>query len=96
MCKKHPDVRKFGARIDLSDLEADPIVMFQHKYYVPLAVVFGFVLQIWFACSIGESFNVAWNGHIFRYLLGLHIVWMINSAAHLWGFKPFGKLNRLF
>lgn len=29
MCKKHPDVKKFGARIDMSDLEADPIVMFQ-------------------------------------------------------------------
>jgi stearoyl-CoA desaturase (Delta-9 desaturase) len=91
MCKKHPDVKKFGARVDMSDLEADPIVMFQHKYYLPLAIVFGFVLPISYACYLGEFFYVAWNGHIFRYLMGLHLVWMINSAAHLWGYKPFDK-----
>lgn len=31
MCKKHPDVRNFGKKVDMSDLEADAIVMFQKK-----------------------------------------------------------------
>lgn len=31
MCKKHPEVKAKGKTIDMSDLEADPIVMFQHK-----------------------------------------------------------------
>jgi stearoyl-CoA desaturase (Delta-9 desaturase) len=35
MCKKHPDVRKYGARVDMSDLEAEPILKFQEKYDVP-------------------------------------------------------------
>lgn len=91
MCKKHPDVKKFGGKIEMNDLDADPIVMFQHKYYLPLALIFGFAVPIWIACLMGESFNVAWNGHIFRYLVGLHLVWMINSAAHLWGSKPYDK-----
>lgn len=91
MAKKHPDVKKFGGRIEMEDLEADPIVMFQHKYYLPLALVFGFALPIYVTCFFGEHFYVAWNGHIFRYLLGLHLVWMINSAAHLWGYKPYDK-----
>lgn len=30
-CKKHPDVAAKGKSIDLSDLKADPIVMFQRK-----------------------------------------------------------------
>jgi stearoyl-CoA desaturase (Delta-9 desaturase) len=91
MCKKHPDVKKFGGRIDMSDLEADPIVMFQHKYYLPLALIFGFVLPVWFVCYLGESFVVVWNGHLLRYMIGLHIVWMVNSVAHIWGSKPYEK-----
>lgn len=75
----------------MSDLEADPIVMFQHKYYLPLALVLGFAIPISTACYFGETLNVAWNGHIFRYLLGLHLVWMINSAAHCFGYKPYDE-----
>jgi stearoyl-CoA desaturase (Delta-9 desaturase) len=91
MCKKHPEVKKFGGRIDMSDLEADPIVMFQHKYYLLLSLILGFVLPIWFTCYLGEPFVTVWNGHIFRYLTGLHIVWMVNSVAHIWGTKPYDK-----
>lgn len=32
MVKKHPDVKRVGGTIDMSDLERDPIVMFQKKY----------------------------------------------------------------
>lgn len=91
MCKKHPDVKKFGGKIDMSDLEADPIVMFQHKYYLPLALVIGFVFPIWTGCLLGETFRVSFHGHIFRYLLGLHLVWNINSGAHYFGHRPFDK-----
>lgn len=31
MVRKHPDVTKKGKTIDMSDLKADPIVMFQYK-----------------------------------------------------------------
>lgn len=31
LCKKHADVKRKGATIDMSDLERDPIVMFQKK-----------------------------------------------------------------
>lgn len=31
MCKKHPDVKDKGKLVDMSDLEADPVVMFQKK-----------------------------------------------------------------
>lgn len=32
MMKKHPDVIAKGKTIDLSDMESDPFVMWQHKY----------------------------------------------------------------
>jgi stearoyl-CoA desaturase (Delta-9 desaturase) len=31
MCKKHPDVKKYGAKIDMSDLESEKILKFQEK-----------------------------------------------------------------
>ena len=31
MCKKHPDVKKFGAKIDMSDVENDPVLQFQRR-----------------------------------------------------------------
>lgn len=31
MVKKHPEVRRKGATVDLSDLKKDPVVMFQKK-----------------------------------------------------------------
>jgi stearoyl-CoA desaturase (Delta-9 desaturase) len=31
MCKKHPDVRKYGSRVDMSDLESDKMLKFQEK-----------------------------------------------------------------
>jgi stearoyl-CoA desaturase (Delta-9 desaturase) len=32
MCKKHPDVKKYGSKIDMSDVESDPVLQFQRKY----------------------------------------------------------------
>ena len=32
MMKKHPDVIKKGKGIDLSDIERDPVIMFQKRY----------------------------------------------------------------
>ena len=38
MVRKHPDVKEKGSKIDLSDLHKDPVVMFQHRHYLPLAL----------------------------------------------------------
>lgn len=32
LCRKHSDVKNKGATIDMSDLEADPVVMFQDRF----------------------------------------------------------------
>ncbi|XP_017484194.1 PREDICTED: acyl-CoA desaturase-like, partial [Rhagoletis zephyria] len=41
LVRKHPEVIRKGRTVDLSDLLADPIVMFQRRFYIPL------VLLIW-------------------------------------------------
>lgn len=32
MCRKHPDVKKYGSKIDMSDLTSDWLLQFQHKW----------------------------------------------------------------
>lgn len=91
MRKKHPDVKKFGARICLDDLEANSMVMFQHNYFIPLAIVANFVLPLSVACLLGEPMSVAWSRNILRILIHVHGNSFINAFAHYWGQKPYDK-----
>lgn len=38
MCRKHPDVTKFGEKVDMSDLTSDPMLRLQHKWEIWLNV----------------------------------------------------------
>lgn len=91
LSRKHPEVRAKGATIDLSDLYADPIVTFQHKYYIASVVVFCFVLPALIPHYLwGESlFNAFYVASLLRYALLLNFTWLINSASHYWGRKPY-------
>ncbi len=90
MCRKHPEVIKKGAKIDLSDLKADPVVMFQHNYYMPLTLMANLVLPTVIPYLFwGESMWVAYLVAVLRYLIVLHNTWLVNSLAHLWGDRPY-------
>ncbi|CAH1990711.1 unnamed protein product [Acanthoscelides obtectus] len=39
----------------------------------------------------GENWWVTWYVTIFRYTLSLNFTWLVNSAAHIWGTKPYDK-----
>jgi stearoyl-CoA desaturase (delta-9 desaturase) len=97
MCKKHPDVRKYGKRISMMDLESDPVLRFQHKFYPLLVLLISLGLPISMSCYIfGESFASAFYMNMFRLILTWHITWSINSFSHVpfaWGggSKPFEK-----
>lgn len=41
--------------------------------------------------AFGEPFHYAWCSTITRYVISLHGTWLVNSAAHLWGYKPYDK-----
>ncbi|KAH0568594.1 acyl-CoA Delta-9 desaturase-like [Cotesia glomerata] len=93
LCKKHPDVKEKGKGIDMSDLEADPVVAFQHKYYLILMPLICFILPgiapVYFW---GESWSNAYFVGVFlRYVWTLHMTWLVNSAAHFFGHRPYDK-----
>jgi stearoyl-CoA desaturase (delta-9 desaturase) len=91
LCKKHPLVREKGATLDMSDLESEPVLAFQRKYYLPLVFIFCFLLPTATAVFLwGESVWIAFcTAALFRYCLNLHATWFINSAAHTFGYKPY-------
>lgn len=92
MVKKHPEVVKKGKLIDLSDILEDPLVRFQKKFFIPLMVFLCFTLPVVIPIYCwGETLSCAWYASIFRYAFGLNGTWLVNSAAHIWGMKPYEK-----
>ncbi|KAI5100032.1 stearoyl-CoA desaturase 5, partial [Silurus meridionalis] len=90
---KHKDVIEKGKRLDMSDLLADPVVAFQRKYYKISVVMMCFFLPTlvpWYFW--GESL---WNSYflstILRYTIALNLTWLVNSAAHMYGNRPYNK-----
>lgn len=93
LCRKHPDVLSKGKNVDVSDLLADPVLKFQKKYYMilmPLACfIFPTIVPVYFW---GETWTNAWFvATLFRWTFILNVTWLVNSAAHAWGGKPYDK-----
>ena len=82
-----------GRKLDLSDVEQDPVVAFQRALdpYFSIFMCFIFpTLVSYYAWeeSIVSSYLVA---GCLRYCLVLHGTWLVNSAAHLYGSHPYDE-----
>ena len=88
--KKHPKVFEMGQKLDLSDLYNDPVLVFQKRYYLPLALFFGLLFPV-LVCNLcfGETLFEATCIGIWRYVTSLHCTWFVNSAAHIWGSQEY-------
>ncbi|XP_017076813.2 acyl-CoA Delta12-desaturase-like [Drosophila eugracilis] len=93
LCKKHPEVKAKGKGVDLSDLRADPILMFQKKYYMLLMPIACFIIPTAVPMYYwGELFVNAWFvATMFRWCFILNVTWLVNSAAHKFGGRPYDK-----
>jgi len=92
LIRKHKDVIEKGKTVDMSDLEANPIVMFQHKYYYFLVVLGTFVMPTfvpWYFWN--ESLYFSFVATCTTYVVSVNLVWCINSLAHLYGDKPYDQ-----
>jgi len=74
---------------NVHDLMADPWIRFQHRFYVPLAVLMGFAVPLAFGWAVGDPWGcVLWAG-IFRVVLVHHSTFLVNSLAHTLGRRPY-------
>lgn len=93
MMRKHPDVIQRGQQVDMSDILEDPVVQFFEKYFLPMKFLFCFILPSAVPVYLWEE---TWYFGIFsqaivRYVMSLNFTWLVNSAAHIWGNKPYDK-----
>lgn len=93
LCRKHPEVKNKGRGIDMSDLQNDPILAFQKKYYFILMPLLCFIIPTVVPVMY---WNETWTNAFFiaavlRYTFTLNMTWLVNSAAHLFGNQPYDK-----
>ncbi|KAH8359576.1 hypothetical protein KR093_007603 [Drosophila rubida] len=93
MMLKHPDVLRRGRQIDMTDIVADPVVQFHQKYFLLLKMLFCFVLptMVPVYCWNEDWYQAFVQQCLFRYVFSLNFTWSVNSAAHLWGSRPYDK-----
>jgi stearoyl-CoA desaturase (delta-9 desaturase) len=75
------------------DLKKDPVVMWQHRHYLPsvLGLNFGipFLLGLWHGDIIGMLLLAG----VARLVISHHFTFFINSLAHIWGSQPYSDKN---
>jgi stearoyl-CoA desaturase (delta-9 desaturase) len=90
LVKKHPDVVQSGKQLDYTDLEADPLIMFQKRWDPWFALFMCFIFPSILCTLWGDTF---WHGYwvpgTLRYVWVLHCTWLVNSAAHIYGDRPY-------
>jgi stearoyl-CoA desaturase (delta-9 desaturase) len=73
---------------NIRDLKQDPLVRWQHRYYVPLAMIVGLGLPFLIGLYFGRPWGgVLWGGFL-RCVAVHHSTFLINSAAHVFGERP--------
>lgn len=82
--------RRRQGRVDISDLNENPILRFQHRYYLPIAVLFAFIVPIAISTIGWGDF---WGGLVYacfgRMLFVQQSTFCVNSLAHWWGVQTF-------
>ena len=88
------DLPKKVAKIEnVTDLEKDKIVAFQHKYYLPLAVFMCAVLPMLIGATYGSVGGCLLLAGLLRLVLNHHFTFFINSLAHVWGKQKYSDEN---
>ncbi|CAH0391037.1 unnamed protein product [Bemisia tabaci] len=90
---QNPKIDDLKAKIDMSDIEDDQIVMWQKRLYWIMMPLFSILLPINAPVEYwGESILVSvFVVGFLRVTLCLHGAWMVNTAFLVWGLDPLNK-----
>ena len=66
---------------------------YSYRYFIPLKIFMAFILPVAIPVYFwNESLYYAIVSQWFvRYMLLLNFTWSVNSAAHLWGNRPYDR-----
>ena len=78
---------------NVPDLLADPLVLWQERYYLPVAITVGFLGPTLIGAIAGRAVGgLLWGGFL-RLVLVHHTTFLINSWAHMFGSQPYETAN---
>jgi stearoyl-CoA desaturase (delta-9 desaturase) len=90
LTRKHPDIIIKGKTIDNSDLMNDSVVYWNKKLYVLWYLLFRMYIPSLIPCYMfNEELRWCFIGCFAQYIAGLHTTWFVNSAAHIFGDRPY-------
>lgn len=75
------------------DLEANPIVAFQHKHYVLIATAMNLGIPLLLGWMNGNIWGGLLLAGFLRLVVSHHCTFFINSLAHYWGSRPYTTEN---
>jgi stearoyl-CoA desaturase (delta-9 desaturase) len=78
---------------NVKDLEKDPIVAWQHKYYWPLVIAMNVGLPLALGAMVGDAIGGLLLMGFLRLVICHHTTFFINSLAHFWGRQPYSDRN---
>lgn len=87
--ERESDLGKGYAR----DLNKDSMIVFQDKYYLPIAILAGFVAPMLMGWCFGSWFGGLVLGGLLRMVVVHHFTFFINSLCHYWGYQPYTDSN---
>lgn len=75
------------------DLQKDKVVMWQHKYYLPIVLVANFGITAFLGYLNGDILGMILVAGVARLVAVHHVTFFINSIAHIWGSRPYTDSN---
>ena len=91
MLRRYP-----SGEVDFSnvrDLQKDPLVAFQHRYYYPLAIGLNVLVPLALGWLHGDLWGVFLLAGVLRLVVSHHFTFLINSVAHAYGRQPYTDEN---
>lgn len=77
----------------IRDLERDPVVAWQDRWYVALALLTNIGLPMLLGLMVGDFWGVFLLAGVLRLVVNHHVTFFINSLAHMWGNQPYTDEN---
>lgn len=78
---------------NVKDLQRDPIVMNQHKYYLLWVLASAVGVPLLLGYLNGDILGMALLAGVLRLVINHHVTFFINSLCHMWGRQPYTDTN---
>ncbi len=78
---------------NVRDLQNDPLVAFQHRYYYVLAIGLNVLVPLALGWLHGDLWGVFLLAGILRLVVSHHFTFLINSFAHAFGRQPYSDAH---